>query len=239
MDILVVLEDKNGRIHRMSLEAIAGAQQIGSECGLSIGILAFGKNASALGDYKCTAKQAYGVTDEGILQNDINEHPNYWLNIVNTGKDFVIDRENPRVAIKQLKNVENFLLNKGVLGVFPEGTRSRREEGPFLSEGKTGVARLAASHPDAPIHPAAIMGAREIMAPGDKIIRFGKRVNVTYGEGITWNEWIVHPLGGAQDEASIRTIIESDEEQRRDAMGKLYRKFTNQVIGTLAALGAP
>ena len=126
-----------------------------------------------------------------------------------------------------------------VMGIFPEGTRSRREEGPFLSEGKTGVARLAASHPDAPIHPAAIRGAREIMAPGDKIIRFGKRVNVTYGEGITWNEWIVHPLGGAQDEASIRTIIESDDEQRRDAMGKLYRKFTNQVIGTLAALGAP
>ena len=126
-----------------------------------------------------------------------------------------------------------------VMGIFPEGTRSRRKEAPFLSEGKTGVARLAASHPDAPVHTAAIMGSREIMAPGDKIIRFGKSVDVTYGKGITWNEWIVHPLGGAQDEASIRTIIESNEKQRRAAMGKLYRKFTNQVIGTLAALGAP
>ena len=126
-----------------------------------------------------------------------------------------------------------------VMGIFPEGTRSRKEQAPFLSEGKTGVARLAASHPDAPIHPTAIMGAREIMAPGDKIIHFGKRVEVTYGAGITWNEWVVHPMGGAQDEASIRIIIESNEEQRREAMGKLYRKFTNQVIGSLAALGAP
>ena len=60
---------------------------------LSLGFIG---NASALGGYKCTPKQAYGVTDEGILQNDINEHPNHWLNIVNTGKDFVIDRETGR-----------------------------------------------------------------------------------------------------------------------------------------------
>ena len=66
MDILVVLEDKNGRIHRMSLEAIAGAQQIGSECGLSIGILAFGKNASALGEQ---AKQ-YDVEEVLTLENE-------------------------------------------------------------------------------------------------------------------------------------------------------------------------
>ena len=77
------------------------------------------------------------------------------------------------------------------------------------------------------------------MAPGDKIIRFGKRVDVTYGEGITWNEWVVHPNGGDQDEESIRAIIESDEQGRRDRMGVLYRRFTDQVIGTLAALGAP
>ncbi len=48
MNILVVLENKNGSIHRMSLEAISGAQQIGKECGLSVGILVLGENASAL-----------------------------------------------------------------------------------------------------------------------------------------------------------------------------------------------
>ena len=77
------------------------------------------------------------------------------------------------------------------------------------------------------------------MAPGDKSIGFGKRVDVTIGEGITWNEWVVHPNGGAQDEASIRTIIEADEQGRRDLMGVLYRRFADQMIGTLGALGAP
>ena len=60
---------------------------------LSLGFIG---NASALGAYKCSPKQAYGVTDEGVLQNDIKEHPNYYLNIINTGKDFVIDRETGR-----------------------------------------------------------------------------------------------------------------------------------------------
>jgi len=125
------------------------------------------------------------------------------------------------------------------MGIFPEGTRSRRKEGPFLAEGKTGVARLAASHPNVPVYTTAIIGARNVMAPGDKIIRFWKPVEVIYGKSITWNQWIVHPEGGAQNESSIRNIITSDEEQQRTTMGKLYRRFTDQVIGTMAALGAP
>ena len=126
------------------------------------------------------------------------------------------------------------------MGVFPEGTRSRRKEAPFLDpKGKTGFARLAASHPDVPVFPIAIMGAREVMAPGDKIIRFWKPVDVTFGESITWNQWIVHPNGGALDEDGMRQIIELNDEVQYDAMKALYRRFTEQVIGTLAALGAP
>ena len=55
MDILVVLEDKNGNIHLMSQEAIAGAQQIGGECGLSIGVLALG------GKRTCTCKTSIPI----------------------------------------------------------------------------------------------------------------------------------------------------------------------------------
>ena len=44
MDILVVLEDNRGTLHRMSKEAIAGAQQIGG----SVSALAIGANADAL-----------------------------------------------------------------------------------------------------------------------------------------------------------------------------------------------
>ena len=83
------------------------------------------------------------------------------------------------------------------------------------------------------------MGARDVMAPGDKIIRFWKPVDVTFGRSITWNQWITHPEGGAQDEDSILNIIELNDEERRDAMYVLYRRFTEQIIGTMAALGAP
>lgn len=126
------------------------------------------------------------------------------------------------------------------MGIFPEGTRSRRKEAPFLDpKGKTGVARLAASHPDVPVIPITIMGARDVMAPGDKIIRLWKPVDVTFGESITWNQWIIHPEGGAQDEESMRIIIGSNEAEQRELMGELYRRFTEQVLGTMAALGAP
>ena len=44
MDILVVLEDNRGSLHRMSKEAIAGAQKMGG----SISALAIGSNADAM-----------------------------------------------------------------------------------------------------------------------------------------------------------------------------------------------
>ena len=48
MNILVVLEDNNGAIHRMSLEAIVAAQEISSKLKSKITVLAMGKNADAL-----------------------------------------------------------------------------------------------------------------------------------------------------------------------------------------------
>jgi 1-acyl-sn-glycerol-3-phosphate acyltransferase len=125
------------------------------------------------------------------------------------------------------------------MGIFPEGTRSRRTEAPFLSRGKTGVARLAASFPDVPVHPTAITGARDVMAPGDKMIRFWKRVGISYGEAITWNDWIIAPAGGNQSESDLLAIIDAPAEEQRAALGELYRKFTDQLIASLAALGAP
>jgi len=43
MDILIVLESNNGSLHRMSKEAIVGAQSFVKEQGLSISALAIGK----------------------------------------------------------------------------------------------------------------------------------------------------------------------------------------------------
>ncbi len=142
-------------------------------------------------------------------------------------------------AVDALRSASDVLSAGLAMGIFPEGTRSRRKQPPFLSEGKTGVARLAASHPDVPIFPTAIIGARSVMAPGDKLIRFWKRVDITYGNSITWNQWITHPEGGAQDDASLQSIIDSTPDQQRDALRALYRRFTDQLMHTIETLGAP
>ncbi len=50
MDILIVFEENNGKIHRMGLESIAAAQQLSGDLGLSTGGLVMGANADALAD---------------------------------------------------------------------------------------------------------------------------------------------------------------------------------------------
>ena len=57
--------------------------------------------ASALGAYKCTPEQAYGVTDEGVLQNDLEKYPNAFLAGSNdeyskSKQEFTIDRKTGR-----------------------------------------------------------------------------------------------------------------------------------------------
>jgi len=132
------------------------------------------------------------------------------------------------------------VLEAGIcLGLFPEGTRSRKTEGPYLQKGKTGVARIAASFPDVPLVPVAIIGTRDVMAPGDNIIRIWKKVNVIIDEPITFNQWLVHDGGGAISNDEISEIIESDKEDREQHMRKLYRKFTDQIMVNLEKLGAP
>ena len=48
MDILVVLENNRGAVHRMSREAIAGAHKLAAVMDLSVGALAIGENADTL-----------------------------------------------------------------------------------------------------------------------------------------------------------------------------------------------
>ena len=57
MDILVVLENNNGAIHRMSLEAIVAAQKLADEQNLSNAILAIGADSKRFG--KCCSALRY------------------------------------------------------------------------------------------------------------------------------------------------------------------------------------
>ena len=50
MSILIILEDNNGKIHRMGLESITGAQKLASSTGLKTSAVVMGSNADALAD---------------------------------------------------------------------------------------------------------------------------------------------------------------------------------------------
>jgi len=133
------------------------------------------------------------------------------------------------------------VLNAGMpLGIFPEGTRSRNTSPPYLSRGKTGIARIAAAFPDVPVIFCGINGARDILAPGEPFLpRFWKRTDLRFSSTITWNEWAGHENGGGLNDAEVAKMAKLSEEKLHEKMRQLYRKFTNQTIATIAALGAP
>ncbi len=90
MDILVVLENKHGAIHLMSREALAVAQEIGSECGLSVGALALGADATPLAAVACDL----ALDEVLLLEHDLLA--NYTADGFSTAVAEVISSEQPR-----------------------------------------------------------------------------------------------------------------------------------------------
>jgi electron transfer flavoprotein alpha subunit len=89
MDILVVLEDNRGTLHRMSKEAIAGAQQIGG----SVSALAIGANADALATELFTLDLTEVITVNHELVSSYNADG--YAEVVRQ----VIDSESPKTVI--------------------------------------------------------------------------------------------------------------------------------------------
>jgi 1-acyl-sn-glycerol-3-phosphate acyltransferase len=133
------------------------------------------------------------------------------------------------------------VLNAGqALGIFPEGTRSKRTEAPFLLPGKSGVARLAASYPDTVVVPIALNGTRSMMEPQThKFPRLWKRVHLSAGEGMTWLQWLESPNGGSTNAEQLTELSNKEEHEIRSTLASLYRKYTDQLMTSISHLGAP
>lgn len=139
-----------------------------------------------------------------------------------------------------LSSAADILSEGQALGIFPEGTRSKKTEPPYLLPGKTGVARLAASYPEAVVVPIAVIGTREMMKPQDhKVPRLWRRITLSAGEGITWMDWLGHPDGGNMSPSDLEECEGREEHEIRSMLATLYRKFTDQTMASIAALGAP
>lgn len=89
-------------------------------------------------------------------------------------------RGDPAGARRAIDTALGVLDRGGVVGVYPEGTRSR--DG-MLHRGTLGPARLAARS-GAPIVPVGLLGTDEVQAPGERLPHVGKRVTVRFGQPI-------------------------------------------------------
>jgi len=139
-----------------------------------------------------------------------------------------------------LSSAADVLDSGQALGIFPEGTRSKRSETPYLLPGKTGVARLAASYPGAVVVPIALTGTRNMMKPQDhKFPRLWRPIAFSAGQGVTWMEWLQDPNGGNTDAQMLLDLGSKEEHEIRASLASLYRNFTDQLMGSISALGAP
>ena len=162
-----------------------------------------------------------------------------WLKpIMRTFGQIMTDRE--AGARSALRSACGVVVSGGVLGIFPEGTRSRRTEAPFLAPGRSGVARLAATFPDVPVHPVALIGTRDVMTPKrHRVPRLWRPVLLRYGAGLSWRQWLAHPRRSKQLATWERMLACREPHEQQVLLNGLHRGFTNEIIGSLKALGAP
>ena len=113
MKILIILEDNNGKIHRMGLESIVAAQKMASDLNGSIVGVVIGKNANALADEVATYKldEVIKIKDpildnysadgyaEAVKQVIEQENPSYVL----FGHSYQVRDYAPKVSAKLMK----------------------------------------------------------------------------------------------------------------------------------------
>jgi 1-acyl-sn-glycerol-3-phosphate acyltransferase len=87
-------------------------------------------------------------------------------------------RGSPSGARQALHAAGNVLSGGGVVGIYPEGTRSR--DG-LLHKGRLGPARLAYAS-GAPIVPVGLIGTEQVQTPHQRLPRLGKRIVVRFGQ---------------------------------------------------------
>ncbi len=102
-----------------------------------------------------------------------------------------VDRSGKGLA-ESMHHAESRLANGEIVGLFPEGTRSRSGG---LHRGRPGVAHLAL-HTGAPIVPVGVIGTDGVQPPGARIPRRGK-VQLRFGSPIDLGPWAGQAPTGA------------------------------------------
>lgn len=133
-----------------------------------------------------------------------------------------IRRDGGSASEGALLSAREVLESGGVMGIYPEGTRSR--DG-YLHRGHTGVARLALAT-GAPIIPVGLIGTDEAQPSDKKMPRINKKICVRFGQPIDLAKF------GTRGDERMRLRAITDE-----LMFELADLTGYQYVDTYAARG--
>ncbi|MEV0169417.1 lysophospholipid acyltransferase family protein [Nonomuraea fuscirosea] len=125
-----------------------------------------------------------------------------------------IDRSGGKASEAGLSSGLRVLNEGNVLGIYPEGTRSRDGR---LYKGRTGVARLALAS-RAPVIPCAMINTFEIMPPGRLLPKLGIRPGVKFGKPLDFSRY--HGMEG--DRLVVRAVTDEVMHALMDLSGQEY-----------------
>ena len=124
-------------------------------------------------------------------------------------------REGGSASERALAAARDVLDAGGVLGIYPEGTRSPDGR---LYRGHTGVARLALGT-KAPVVPVGLVGTSEVQRPGSNMPRPFKRVTIRFGDPLV----LTHYAGDADaDPMACRALTDELMFEIRSLSGQDY-----------------
>jgi 1-acyl-sn-glycerol-3-phosphate acyltransferase len=124
-----------------------------------------------------------------------------------------IDRAGADASTAALRTASRLLREGRLVGVFPEGTRSRDGR---LNRGRTGVARMAAET-GVTVIPCATIGSFEVAPPGVRFPR-PRKVQVIFGPAMR----PVTTTGSAPTQGELRTWTDELMATIRDLSGQEY-----------------
>ncbi|MDI5973393.1 lysophospholipid acyltransferase family protein [Streptomyces sp. SL13] len=127
-----------------------------------------------------------------------------------------VDRTGGPAARSAVREGVGVLRGGGLLGIYPEGTRSPDGR---LYKGRTGVAVMALTAP-APVVPCAMVGTFEMQPPGRKLprLRRVRRITIRFGEPLDFSRFD----GMEADRFVLRSVVDEIMYKVMELSGQEY-----------------